>query len=242
MSKNKAKFLNFIKNRFNINSKNGLYLTMGLILVSFFTYVFFNFIEGLFGSDETLAIADLTLLNRIQDLRTPFLNKFMLLATFLGNWQVILALAIIVILIFAILKKWKVIIALAVSSIFGELFVYMAKNIIKRQGPPLRFLILLEKDFSFPSGHSFISIAFYGLLFYFIFDFTKSKIIKILSIFFGCFIVILISFSRIYLGVHWPSDVFASLASGIVLTTIIITFLKIDSKFGLIKTSQNKKK
>ena len=241
MNEKKLKFLNFIKNRFNINSKNGLYLTIGFILVSFFTYVFFNFIEGLFGSDETLAITDLNLLNRIQDLRTPFLNKFMLLVTYLGNWQTILIISIIIIFIFAIFKKWKFIIALSISSIFGELFVYTAKNIIKRQGPPLRFLILLEKDFSFPSGHSFISIAFYGLLFYFIFDFAKNKFIKILSIFAGCSMVFLISFSRIYLGVHWPSDVFASLASGIVLITIIITILKIDSKFGLIKTAQKQK-
>jgi undecaprenyl-diphosphatase len=241
MNENKSKFINFIKNRFNINSKNGLYLTIGFIIVSFFTYVFFNFIEGLFGSDETLAISDLYLLNKIQDLRTPFLNKFMLLVTYLGNWQTILALSIIIILIFTILKKWKFIIALAISSIFGELFVYAAKNIIKRQGPPLRYLILLEKDFSFPSGHSFISIAFYGLLFYLIFDFAKSKTIKILSIFFGAAIVALISFSRIYLGVHWPSDVFASLASGTVMITIIITILKIDSKFGLIKSAQKQK-
>jgi membrane-associated phospholipid phosphatase len=239
MSKNKSNFINFIKNRFNINSKNGLYLTIGFILISIFTYVFFNFIEGLFGSDETLAITDLNLLNRIQDLRTPFLNKFMLLATYLGNWQFILAAAIIVIIILAILKKWKFIIALAISSIFGEIFVYTAKNIIKRQGPPLRYLILLEKDFSFPSGHSFISIAFYGLIFYFIFDYAKSKITRVLSIFAGCFLVILISFSRIYLGVHWPSDVFASLASGIVMITIIITFLEIDNKFGLIKQTKN---
>jgi len=241
MNKNKSKFLNFIKNRFNINSKNGLYLTIGFILVSIFTYIFFNFIEGLFGNDETLAAADLNLLNRIQDLRTPFLNKFMLLVTYLGNWQTILIMSIIIIFIFAIFKKWKFIIALSISSIFGELFVYTAKNIIKRQGPPLRFLLLLEKDFSFPSGHSFISIAFYGLIFYFIFDSIKNKIVKIWSIFLGCFLVILISFSRIYLGVHWPSDVFASLASGIVLITIIITFLKIDSKFGLIKATQKQK-
>lgn len=241
MNENKSKFVNFIKNRFNINSKNGLYLTIGFILVSFFTYVFFNFIEDLFGSNETLAIFDLNLLNRIQDLRTPFLNKFMLLVTYLGNWQAILAVSIIVILIFAILKKWKFIIALATSSIFGEIFVYVAKNIIKRQGPPLRYIIFLEKGFSFPSGHSFISIAFYGLIFYFIFDFAKSRIAKILSIFIGCSIVILISFSRIYLGVHWPSDVFASLASGIVMITIIITFLKIDNKFGLIKAAKKQK-
>jgi membrane-associated phospholipid phosphatase len=241
MNENKSKFLNFIKNRFNINSKNGLYLTIGFILVSFFTFVFVNFIEGLFGSDETLAISDFNLLNKIQDLRTPFLNKFMLLVTYLGNWQTILVLSIIIIFIFAIFKKWKFIIALSISSIFGELFVYTAKNIIKRQGPPLRFLILLEKDFSFPSGHSFISIAFYGLLFYFLFDFAKSKITKILSIFAGCSVIFLISFSRIYLGVHWPSDVFASLASGIVMITIIITFLKIDNRFGLTKASKKQK-
>jgi len=159
----------------------------------------------------------------------------------LGNWQSILAVSIIVILIFAILKKWKFIIALASSSIFGEIFVYAVKNIIKRQGPPLRYIIFLEKDFSFPSGHSFISIAFYSLIFYFIFDFAKSRIVKILSIFIGSAMVILISFSRIYLGVHWPSDVFAGLASGLVMLTIIITFLKIDNKFGLLKIAQKQK-
>jgi len=241
MDESKSKFINFIKNRFNINAKNGLCLTIGFILVSFFTYVFLNFTKDLFSGNETLVIFDLSQLNRIQDLRTPFLNKFMLLVTYLGNWQAILAVSIIVILIFAILKKWKFIIALAVSSIFGEIFVYTAKNIIKRQGPPLRYLIFLEKDFSFPSGHSFISIAFYSLIFYFIFDFAKSRIIKILSIFIGSAMVILISFSRIYLGVHWPSDVFAGLASGLIMLIIIITFLKIDNKFGLLKIAQKQK-
>jgi len=241
MHKNNSKFINFIKNRFDIDSKNGLYLTVGFILASSFTFVFANFIEGLFGSDETLAVIDINLLNKIQDLRTPFLNKFMLLVTYLGNWQAILALSILVIIIFTFLKKWKFIITLAASTIFGEIFVYTAKIIIKRQGPPLRYIIFLNKDFSFPSGHSFISIAFYGLIFYFIFDFVKNKYLKMLSIFIGSSIVILISFSRIYLGVHWPSDVFASLASGIVMLTIIITFLKIDSKFGLIKSTQKQK-
>jgi membrane-associated phospholipid phosphatase len=240
MYENKPIFIDFIKNRFNINSKNGLYLTIGFIIVSFFTYVFFSFIEDLFGINETLAVFDSNLLNSIQGLRTPFLNKFMLIVTYFGNWQAVLAVSIIVIFIFAILKKWKFIIALAVSSIFGEIFVYMAKNIIKRQGPPLRYIIFLEKDFSFPSGHSFISVAFYGLMFYLIFDLTKNKTLKTLSIFAGCLTVILISFSRIYLGVHWPSDVFASLASGIVTITIIITFLKIDNKFGFQKKFKNK--
>ena len=235
-----SKLKKFIKNRFNTNSKNGLYLTIGFILVSFFTYIFFNFIEDLFDN-RTLAIFDLNLLNRIQDLRTPFLNKFMLFVTHLGDWQTILVVSFIVISVLAIFKKWKYIIALAISTIFGEIFVYAAKNIIKRQGPPLRYLIFLGKDFSFPSGHSFISISFYGLVFYFIFDFVKNKTVKILSIFAGCLIVILVSFSRIYLGVHWPSDVFASLASGIVMITIIITFLKIDNKFGLIKAVQKHK-
>ncbi|MCL4377633.1 MAG: phosphatase PAP2 family protein [Actinobacteria bacterium] len=237
MNKNQSKFVNFIKNRFNINSKNGLYLTAGVVLVSFFTYVFFNFIEDLFDN-ETLAVLDLNMLDRVQNIRNPFLNIFMLSITHLGDWQTILIFSIIIITVLAILSKWKQIIAVSISTILGETFVYITKNIIKRQGPPLRYLLFLEKDFSFPSGHSFISIAFYGLIFYFVFDFAKSKIVKILSIFVGCALVILISFSRIYLGVHWPSDVFASLASGIVMITIIITILKIDGRFGLIKADK----
>lgn len=240
MNENQSKFINFIKNRFNINSKNGLYLTVGVVLVSFFTYVFFNFIEDLLGN-ETLAVFDLNLLGRVQNIRKPLLNIFMLSVTHLGDWQTILIFSIILITVLAVLDKWKQIIAISISTILGETFVYITKNIIKRPGPPLRYILFLEKDFSFPSGHSFISIAFYGLIFYFIFDFAKSKIVKILSIFVGCALVILISFSRIYLGIHWPSDVFASLASGIVMITIIITFLKIDNKFGLIKATKKQK-
>ena len=132
MKKNQSKFINFIKNRFNFNSKNGLYLTIGVILASFFTYVFFNFIEDLFGSNETLAVFDLNLLDRVQNIRKPLLNIFMLNVTHLGDWQNILIFSIILITVLAILSKWKQIIAISISTILGETFVYIAKNIIKK--------------------------------------------------------------------------------------------------------------
>jgi undecaprenyl-diphosphatase len=229
---NHPQSINFIKNRFNAKFRNGLYLTIGFVIISFFTYVFFNLIEDLVG-EVALSNFDHNLLNNVQNIRTAFLNRFMLFITHFGDWQIILFAAISLFLILAILKKWKYIIALASSTIIGEIFVYTVKIIIKRQGPPLRYSLFLEHDYSFPSGHSFFAIAFYGLIFYFIYKFLKNKYLKVLSIFIGFMLAILIGFSRIYLGIHWPSDVFASFSSGIVLLTLIITYLEIDNKFSV---------
>jgi membrane-associated phospholipid phosphatase len=228
---NHPRSINFMKNRFNADFRNGLYLTIGFIIISFFTYVFYNLIEDLVG-EVALLDFDHNLLNNVQNIRTAFLNRFMLFITHFGDWQIILFAAISLSLVLIILKKWKYTIALASSTVVGEIFVYTVKDIIKRQGPPLRYSLFLEHDYSFPSGHSFFAIAFYGLIFYFIYKFLKNKYLKALSIFIGFILIILIGFSRIYLGVHWPSDVFASFSSGIVLLSLIITYLEIDYKFG----------
>jgi membrane-associated phospholipid phosphatase len=226
------KFFCFIKNRFDSEVRSGLFLTTVFIIISFFTYVFLSLIKDLIGQ-TTLLQLDYNLLNKIQTIRTPFLNKFMLYVTHLGDWQAILAVSIIAVFTLLLLKKWKYILALSISTIGGEIFVYTMKNVIKRQGPPMRYTVFMEHDFSFPSGHSFIAVAFYGLLFYFIFKYLINKYLKVLIITIGFVLIVLIGFSRIYLGVHWPSDVLASFESGIILITLIITFLEINEKLDI---------
>ena len=102
----------------------------------------------------------------------------------------------------------------------------IVKKIIGRNRPDKINWLVVEKGYSFPSGHTMISITFYGLLIYFI---TKSNIKKstkiLLSIILGV-LILLIGLSRIYLGVHYFSDVIGGLLWGGLLLFSYIKFIE----------------
>lgn len=224
----------FIKNRFNINKQNGLYLTLGIVITSALIFIFLNFIEDLFDKSALLAF-DSHVLDIMGNLRNPVLSKIMLFITYMGNWENITILFIIISIILIILGKWRYLYSLIISLVSAEIFIYTLKNLIGRQRPPVTSALILLKDFSFPSGHSYIAIAFYGLVVYYIFDILTNKILRILIIAFGFILIAALGFSRIYLGVHWPSDVLAGFAASAAFITMIITFLEIREKFYPVK-------
>lgn len=82
------------------------------------------------------------------------------------------------------------------------------KQIVQRPRPT-EYRIVNETGYSFPSGHSMVSMAFYGFLIYLIYKYVKNKYLKIGLITFLSILIISIGISRIYLGVHYTSDVMA---------------------------------
>ena len=88
------------------------------------------------------------------------------------------------------------------------------KRLVQRPRPN-EFRIIEETGYSFPSGHSMASAAFYGFLIYLINKKLKNKKIKIALISALSILIILIGMSRIYLGVHYTSDVYAGFAISI---------------------------
>lgn len=100
----------------------------------------------------------------------------------------------------------------------------MLKHIVQRPRPT-EFRIIDETGYSFPSGHSMVSAAFYGFLIYLIYKNVKNKYLKWGIIILLSIIVITIGISRIYLGVHYTSDVLAgyliSISYLIIFTSII---------------------
>ena len=102
----------------------------------------------------------------------------------------------------------------------------LLKNIIQRPRP-VEFRLIDETGYSFPSGHSMVSVAFYGLIIYFIYKRIDNKKIKWSLITFLSFLVLLIGISRIYLGVHYTSDVIAGFLISISYLIIYITILSI---------------
>ena len=110
-------------------------------------------------------------------------------------------------------------------------FINLILKILIQRPRPNGFNIINETGYSFPSGHSMVSTAFYGLLIYLSYKNIKNKILRRSICIILFFLIVLIGISRIYLGVHYASDViggfFLSIAYLIVFIEIVPKFLKI---------------
>lgn len=134
--------------------------------------------------------------------------NFMLLITFLGNWKTVLCLSSILAVGLIINKKFRLFIMILISSLSNLVIVEPLKQLI-REPRPLHSLIA-ESSFSFPSGHAYTAVTFYGLLTYLVYKKTKNIFVAVS----GTMFVLLICYSRLYLGVHYLHDILASLFLG----------------------------
>ena len=170
---------------------------------------------------------DIKILKLIESIRTENLNDFMIFVTNIGSAEFIIATTLLISLFFIIYKKWKLLIVFILSTAIGNSFMYIIKNIIARDRPNVISQLVIEETYSFPSVHSFISISFYGFLFYLLYKFSDRHIMKMLTLFLLIFIVIIIGFSRMYLGVHFPSDILCGYILGLLWLLLTIKVIKI---------------
>ena len=150
---------------------------------------------------------------------------------FITNFGGVIGLIVIAIITSTILiiKKKKLMgILLLVNLACSALLNQILKRIVQRPRPT-EYRLIEESGYSFPSGHSMISTAFYGFLIYLIFKNVKNKYVKWTSIIFLSILIALIGISRIYLGVHYTSDVMAgfviSISYLVIFTSIVNDYL-----------------
>lgn len=166
---------------------------------------------------ELLLNLDASILLWIQEhLRTPGLTVFFKQITRLGNAGIFWILLSICLLLFTKTRKTggMAIVSLAISFVINNLFL---KNVVARTRPyevveGLNRLIEKQVDYSFPSGHTASSFAVAMILYL---ELPKKYGIPLLIL------AVLISFSRLYLGVHYPSDVLAGAVSGILIALAV---------------------
>ena len=107
----------------------------------------------------------------------------------------------------------------------GIIFVTILKNIIRRPRPSV-FRLTYETGYSFPSSHTTMSTIFYGLLIYLIWKKVKNNKLKYFLTYIFILIIIGVGMSRIYLGVHYATDVTAGIIIGIIYDILFIKLLK----------------
>ena len=171
----------------------------------------------------------------IQTIRNNTLTKIMKLITSFGNSRMIILLTF---FSFFICSNKRKSICIGLNALITTIINLTLKNIVQRKRPSEIFLII-ESGFSFPSGHAMISMAFYGFIIYLISQKVKDKTKRNIIIIPLVILILLIGFSRIYLGVHYFSDVVAGFLTSL---AYLIIFIKVSKKYiqGGIKKNEKK--
>lgn len=211
----------FVDKRKHIFEKYHLY-SLSLCIVS--TWIFFEMLDGI-SAGNSIAKFDIWVNSQTTAFWNPALNKIVIFVTNLGGSIniAILSAALLIALIAA--KKWYYSILLLFSMGGGVMVEKILKMIIERPRP--HNSLIAADDFSFPSGHATMSTIFFSLLLYSFKNDIKNPILKKLFIAGNILIFFLIGLSRIYLNVHWVSDVIAGFSLGVFWLTLLIIAFKI---------------
>lgn len=162
----------------------------------------------------------------IEQLRNPTMTTIMKNITKLSNTSYIIVIAIILTLLF--LFKWKkknIATIIPCSLTFITLLNQSLKTIFQRERP-LGYRLIEITGYSFPSGHAMVSMAFYGLLIYIIYHLVKDKTKRNILITINIIIILLIGISRVYLGVHYLSDIIVGYSVSIIYLLLLAKLLK----------------
>lgn len=144
---------------------------------------------------------------------SPILDRVMIVISSLGYGYFYVGLVAIVLLVLSLYRKWAELIALSLCFAGGAFLDFLLKHLFERARPDM-MQVVHAGGYSFPSGHAMVSLCFYGILAYLISRKILSWKWRIAVLIITFILVMLIGISRIYLGVHYPTDVAAGYAAG----------------------------
>lgn len=182
--------------------------------------------------DPSLGI-DTAIYNFVHMFESDRLTKFFKFITNLVSVYSITLICLVFVL-FAIIKKKKRYAIFVLSNVLLIITLnILLKHIFARTRPEV--MLIPEFGYSFPSGHAMVSMAFYGLFIYLFFHSKINNIIKYLGSFLILSLIILVGLSRVYLNVHYVSDVIAGFSISIIYLIIFTKFMKVFTSNDLKK-------
>ncbi len=143
-------------------------------------------------------------------------KNFFLFCTYLGEAKILMPIILLSFFFFKNKSNYKLLVALMVLEVGMN---FLLKWFFGRPRP-IGYQLLEETGFSFPSGHMMASTMFYGLCIYFLWQTSLKKYWKFLGTFLCLFLILSIGISRVYLGVHYMSDILG----GFLLSLCILSF------------------
>jgi len=229
-----APFLAWTRRRFKRDSPGGLLLTGTVVVAAIPLFSFLSLLLTVVNRGSLTGV-DQRILNLIPSVRTNDETIFFSIVTVLANVQSIVLLTVATVIV----SWWKhqrplaVLFAAAVAA--EEAIAFLVKHVVARTRPESVLSLIEEDSYSFPSGHAVRATVVFGLLAYLIYKTYRSTPARILTIGLYILTVFLVALSRVYLGVHYPTDAWGGILLGSSLLALLIGALEISSRHELIK-------
>jgi len=190
--------------------ESGSLLTAALLLITG-GWLFLVIVQDVVSNDPLLRL-DSSVLALLQSLRSPWLDQVMVGLTGLGGTFSTCAIIGTTVLYFAYRRYWKTLGYWLAAAGFAEALVWVLRLTLGRARP--HNIPTVAEQFSFPGGHAIFSVVMYGFLAYLLAN-GKSLRLKSAITVVAAFLIVLISFSHLYLGAPWLADVLGSLSLGL---------------------------
>jgi undecaprenyl-diphosphatase len=179
-------------------------IVAGIFLLTLFLFIVI--VNEMVLENENL---DFTVFDQLKHITNASMTKAMLLITFFGSTYFLLPAYIVLIVYFLLFKKTRRLsLDVAAVGIISTIILFSLKAVFHRHRP-LDPLVQNVNGFSFPSGHSFCAFTFFGLLIYILWNHEMDSFVRWMATIFFFLFAGAIALSRVYLHVHYASDVIA---------------------------------
>jgi len=191
-------------------------LAIGVALAAFAGDAFLDLAEGLRAGSPRLQRVDRDVHDWAIDTRTPVSTSFLTVLTIIGTPVGLGLLLVIVSGVLVLRRRWRWAAYLVITCGVGGLLNLQLKAYFARARPDVAEALRDAHGYSFPSGHAMGSTIVFGALAYLAFRFLPKWRPRAAALAFCVTMTLAISASRIYLGVHWISDIAAGIAAGVI--------------------------
>jgi len=221
----------FAAARFARGEYLGLHLTLGLVISLAGLWVFAGVTEDVIHHDP-LTQFDVALLDWLRARATPTGYAVFNTISSLGSAVTLTILALAVGLVLSARREWILLVGWLAAFAGGGLLDVVLKLVIRRPRPPGAAAFLQHFSLSFPSGHAMASLIGYGMLAYVLtLLWIHRRSAQIAVVLAAALLIIAIGFSRLYLGVHYFSDVVGGYAAGVLWLSACISGVEVARRW-----------
>lgn len=224
--------LPWLKRRFARDRPTGLVLTMGVVVTAALLVLFLNLTRAV--ASGAYAGVDQRVVNLMPSIRTLAETSFFAFFTFAASFVGIIFFIVVLAIPALIRRQWWLPALFAVAYGLETLCSTLSKNVIHRSRPDQALHAITVSGFSYPSGHVLAATVIYGLAAYLFFRSSKSSLVRLLIVLLAVSVVLLVGTSRVYFGVHYPTDVAGAVVLGSTILAALVTVVELTQRYRLL--------